>query len=159
MQQGYAISDPAIENQLYEIELMRRFAVLELINDGLPDESTILRFRHLLERRQLTKRMLDTINTMLEERGALLKGGVIVDAKIIHAAPSTQDQARMRDPEMHRTKKGNRWYFGMEVDVGADVNITVSHPVSVTRAVASNSSQLPALLSEDEEVALATQPT
>jgi IS5 family transposase len=118
MQQWYAMSDPATEDALYEIESMRRFAGLELIDDALPEESTILRFRHLLERHQLNKRMLDTINTTLEERGALLNGDTMVDATIILAAPSTTNRAKARDLEMHRTKKGNGWYLGMEVHVG-----------------------------------------
>ena len=115
MQQWYAMSDPAMEDALYEIESMRRFTGLELIDDALPDESTILRFRHLLEYHALTQRMLDTINTVLEERGALLKGGTMVDATIIHAAPSTKNRAKAHDPEMHQTRKGNQWYFGMKV--------------------------------------------
>ena len=108
MQQWYAMSDPAMEDALYEIESMRRFAGLELIEDALPDESTILRFRHLLERHQLTKRMLETINEVLEARGALLKGGTMVDATIIQAAPSTKNRAKVRDPEKHRTRKGDQ---------------------------------------------------
>lgn len=90
-QQWCAMSDPAMEDALYEMESMRRFAGLELIDDALLDENTILRFRHLLERHQLTKRMLDTINAVLEERGALLKGGTMFDATIINGAPSTKN--------------------------------------------------------------------
>ncbi len=151
MQQWYAMSDPAMEDALYEIESMRRFAGLELIDDALPDESTILRFRHLLERHQLTKRMLETINAMLEARGALLKGGTMVDATIIHAAPSTKNRAKSRDPEMHQTKKGNQWYFGMKVHVGADVNSGSVHTVSVTPANAPDSREMADLLREDDQ--------
>ncbi len=121
-----------------------------MIDDALPDESTILRFRHLLERHQLTKRMLETINAVLEERGALLKGGTMVDATIIHAAPSTKNRAKARDPEMHQTKKGNQWYFGMKVHVGADVSSGTVHTVSVTPANAPDISEMPNLLREDD---------
>jgi IS5 family transposase len=154
MQQWYAMSDPAMEDALYEIESMRRFAGLELIDDALPDESTILRFSHLLERRQLTKRMLDTINMLLEERDALLKGGTMIDATIIHAAPSTKNRAKARDLEMHQTKKGNRWYFGIKLQVGADVNSGAVHTVSATPANAPDMSEMPNLLREDDRSVL-----
>jgi len=109
LQQWYALSDPGLEDALYEIESMRRFAGLELADDALPDETTILKFRRLLERHELTAKLMNTINDVLEERGLLLKGGTMVDATIIHAAPSTKNQAQARDPEMHQTKKGNQW--------------------------------------------------
>jgi IS5 family transposase len=150
MQQWYAMSEPAMENALYEIESMRRFAELELIDDALPDESTILRFRHLLERHPLTQRMLDTINTVLEERGALHRGGTMVDATIIHAAPSTKNRAKTRDPEMHQTRKGHQWHFGMKVHAGADVNSGAVHTVSVTPANAPDISEMPGLLREGD---------
>jgi IS5 family transposase len=94
---------------------------LDLFDDALPDETTILHFRHLLERHELTKRMFEIINEVLASRGLLLKGGTMMDATIIHAPASTKNQARQRDPEMHQTKKGNQYYFGMKVHVGADV--------------------------------------
>jgi IS5 family transposase len=150
MQQWYAMSDPAKDDALYEIESMRRFAGLELIDDALSDESTILRFRHLLERHQLTKRMLDTLNMVLEERGALFNGGTTVDATIIHAAHSTKNRAKTRNPEMHQTRKGNRWYFRMKVQVGADVNSGSVHTVSVPPANAPDISEMPDLLREDD---------
>ena len=112
MQQWYALSDPAMEDALYEIESMRRFAGLELGEEALPDETTILKFRHLLERQGLTGRMMETINTVLSQQGLLLSGGTMVDATIIHAAPSTKNKAKERDPERHQTKKENPWYFG-----------------------------------------------
>jgi IS5 family transposase len=109
LQQWYALSDPGLEDALYEIESMRRFAGLELADDALPDETTILKFRRLLERHELTAKLMNAINDVLEKRGLLLKGGTMVDATIIHAAPSTKNQAQARDPEMHQTKKGNQW--------------------------------------------------
>lgn len=111
MQQWYALSDPAMEDALYEIESMRRFAGLELADDAMPDETTILKFRHLLERHGLTAQMMNLINDTLEQHGLLLKGGTMADATIIHAPPSTKNQSKRRDPEMHQTKKGNQWYF------------------------------------------------
>lgn len=150
MQQWYALSDPGMEDALYEIESMRRFAGLELIDDALPDETTILKFRRLLERHDLSAQMMNAINAVLSERGALLKGGTMVDATIVHAPSSTKNQQRRRDPEMHQTKKGNQWYFGMKIHVGADVNSGLAHTASVTPANASDISELPNLLREDD---------
>ena len=150
MQQWYTLSDPAMEDALYEIESMRRFAVLALTDDAMPDETTILKFRHLLEKHGLTGQMMNIINDTLEERGRLLKGGTMVDATIIHAPPSTKNRDKQRDPEMHQTKKGNQWYFGMKIHVGADVNSGLVHTVSVTPANASDISQLPELVREDD---------
>ena len=150
MQQWYALSDPAMEDALYEIESMRRFARLELSDDALPDETTILKFRHLLERHGLTSAMMNVINETLEARGLLLKGGTMVDATIIHAAPSTKNREKQRDPEMHQTKKGNQWYFGMKIHVGADANSGLAHTVSVTPANVPDVNEFPNLLREDD---------
>ena len=104
MQQWYALSDPAMEDALYEVESMRRFAGLDLTDDAMPDETTILKFRHLLEKHGLSAQMMNIINDTLEERGLLLKGGTMVDATIIHAPPSTENRDKQRDPEMHRKR-------------------------------------------------------
>ncbi|WP_236102214.1 IS5 family transposase, partial [Methylotetracoccus oryzae] len=154
LQQWYALSDPGLEDALYEIESMRRFAGLDLADDALPDETTILKFRRLLERHALTAKLMNTISDVLEARGLLLKGGTMVDATIIHAAPSTKNKTKTRDPEMHQTKKGNQWYFGMKVHVGADVHSGVAHTVSVTPANAADISQLPNLLREDDRIVI-----
>ena len=150
MQQWYSLSDGAMEDALYEVESMRRFAGLDLTDDAMPDETTILKFRHLLEKHALTGQMMNIINDTLEERGLLLKGGTMGDATIIHAPPSTKNRDKQRDPEMHQTKKGNQWYFGMKIHVGADVNSGLVHTVSVTPANASDISQLPELVREDD---------
>ena len=142
-----------MEDALYEVESMRRFAGLDLTDDAMPDETTILKFRHLLEKHALTGQMMNIINDTLEQRGLLLKGGTMVDATIIHAPPSTKNQERKRDPEMHQTKKGNQWYFGMKVHVGADVNSGLVHTVSVTPANVSDINQLPHLVREDDRAA------
>jgi IS5 family transposase len=150
IQQWYALSDPGLEDALYEIESLRRFARLDLADDTLPDETTILNFRRLLERHELTAKLMNTINDVLEEQGLLLKGGTMVDATIIHAPPSTKNQDQARDPEMHQTKKGNQWFFGMKIHVGADVDSGLAHTVSVTPANVADITELPNLLREDD---------
>jgi len=150
LQQWYALSDPAMEDALYEIESMRRFAGLELADDAMPDETTILKFRHLLEKHGLSAQMMNIINDTLEARGPLLKGGTMVDVTIIHAPPSTKNQDNKRDPEMHQTKKGKQWFLGMKTHAGADVNSGLVHTESVTPANASDISQLPHLLREHD---------
>lgn len=150
MQQWFNLSDPGMEDALYDIACMRSFAKLDLFDESMPDETTILRFRRLLEKHQLTSAMMNAINDTLEQKGLLLKGGTMVDATIIHAPPSTKNEAGQRDPEMHQTKKGKQWYFGMKIHVGADVNSGLVHTVSVTAANASDVSQLPSLLREDD---------
>jgi IS5 family transposase len=155
LQQWYALSDPGMEDALYEIESMRRFAGLELVEDTLPDETTILKFRRFLEEHQLTAKLMNTINDVLEGQGLLLKGGTMVDATIIHAPPSTKNQAKSRDAEMHQTRKGNQWYFGMKVHVGADIQSGLVHTVSVTPANEADINQLPNLLREDDRAVLA----
>jgi IS5 family transposase len=118
MQQWFNLSDPQAEDALYDIEPMRRFAGIELAEDAIPDESTILRFRHLLEQHQLTKAIFAEVRMLLEEKKLLLKSGTIVDATIVSAPSSTKNAAQERDPEMHQTKKNKQWYFGMKVHVG-----------------------------------------
>ena len=154
LQQWYALSDPGLEDALYEIESLRRFARLDLADDALPDESTILNFRRLLERHALTAKLMHTINDALEEQGLLLKGDTMVDATIIHAPPSTNHQDKARDPEMHQTKKGNQWYFGMNIHVGADVDSDLAHSVSVTPAHVADITELPNRLREDDPAVL-----
>jgi IS5 family transposase len=154
MQQWYALSDPAMEDALLEIESMRRFAQLDLMTDALPDETTILNFRHLLEKHGLTEQMLQLINELLRSRGCLLKGGTMVDATIIHASPSTKNRDRQRDPEMHQARKGKQWYFGTKVHVGADAQSGLVHTVGVTPANVADVSALPGLIREDDRAVL-----
>lgn len=146
MQQWFNLSDPAMEDSLYDSESMRRFAGVELIEDAVPDESTILRFRHLLERHQLTQKIFELVRGLLEQKRLLLKSGTIVDATIIDAPPSTKNEAKSRDPEMKQGKKNSReWHFGMKAHVGTDLNGLV-HTLVTTHAGASEFSQLPKLL-------------
>ena len=118
MQQWFNLSDPGAEDALYDSESMRRFAGVELGEDKVPDESTILGFRHLLERHKLTEAIFAEVRGLLEGKGLLLKSGTIVDATIISAPSSTKNATGERDPEMHQTRKGKDWHFGMKVHVG-----------------------------------------
>ena len=129
----YNLSDPGMEDMLYEVESVRRFVGLRL-SGPLPDETTILNFRHLLEEHDLGEGLFKTINVHLETQGLRLREGTIVDASIIEAPSSTKNRARERDPEMHQTKKGNKWSFGMKVHIGADEETGVVHSVAMTSA-------------------------
>ena len=146
MQQWFNLSDPAMEDALYDSESMRRFARVELVEDAIPDETTILRFRHLLERQQLTQQIFNLVRGLLEQKRLLLKSGTIVDATIIEAPPSTKNEAKARDPEMKQGKKnGREWRFGMKAHVGTDRRGIV-HSLVTTPANASDISQMSRLL-------------
>ncbi|MGY8776163.1 MAG: IS5 family transposase [Spongiibacter sp.] len=133
LQLFYNLSDPAMEDALYEIESMRRFAGLRL-SDRLPDESTILRFRHFLERHKLGEVIFDTVSAQLRQQGLMMREGTIVDATIIAAPSSTKNQDGERDPEMHQTKKGNEWHFGMKMHIGVDDQDGLIHSIETTAA-------------------------
>jgi transposase, IS5 family len=122
MQNWFNLSDRQREDALYEIESMRRFAGFAGVTDVLPDETTILNFRHLLEKHNLTLVLLDEINAPLRDQGLLVSRGTLVDTSIIHAPSSTKNQEQARDPEMHQTWKSKQWYFGMKMHIGADVD-------------------------------------
>lgn len=132
MQLFYNLSDPAMEDALYEIESMRRFANLHL--DRLPDETTILNFRHLLEKHRLGKEIFNTVNKHLDRNGLILREGTIVDATIIDAPSSTKNKKKQRDPDMHQTKKGNEWRHGMKMHIGVDEVSGVIHSIDTTPA-------------------------
>ncbi len=149
MQNWFNLSDPQAEDSLYDIESMRRFAGIELLGHDIPDETTILRFRHLLEQHQLTERIFAEIRSLLEEKRLLLKSGTIVDATIIAAPPSTKNEQKARDPEMHQTKKGKDWHFGMKAHIGTDRHGIV-HSLSTTAANVSDITQMPELLHGEE---------
>lgn len=150
MQNWFNLSDPQAEDSLYDIESMRRFAGIELLGHDIPDETTILRFRHLLEQHQLTQRIFAEIRTLLEEKRLLLKSGTIVDATIIAAPPSTKNADKARDPEMHQTRKGKEWHFGMKAHVGTDKRGIV-HSLSTTAANVADITELPKLLHGEEK--------
>ncbi len=147
MQQWYGLSDPAMEDSLYDIESMRRFAKVDL--ESIPDESTICRFRHYLEARNLTKKLFQVIEQYLSERGLILSEGTIVDASIISAPSSTKNEKRERDPDMKQTKKGNQWHFGMKTHIGTDTNGRI-HSVVVTDASVHDSVVMDDLLHGEE---------
>lgn len=148
MQQWYGLSDPAMEDSLYDIESMRRFAGVGI--DELPDESTILNFRHFLEAHRLTENLFRITEQYLTERGLILSEGTIVDATIISAASSTKNQDRKRDPEMKQTKKGNCWHFGMKAHIGSDTRGRV-HSVVVTDASVHDSQVMEDCLHGEEQ--------
>jgi IS5 family transposase len=149
MQNWFNLSDPQAEDSLYDSESMRRFAGIELAEDVIPDESTILRFRHLLEQHQLTAAIFAEVRTLLEEKRLLLKSGTIVDATIIAAPPSTKNAEGARDPEMKQTRKGNEWHFGMKAHIGCDRQGIV-HSLTTTHAGAADITQMDQLLHGEE---------
>src|ERR1700693_2542921 len=134
LQQWYGLADEALEDALYDSQALRGFAAIDLSVTTVPDATTVLNFRHWLERHDLTKALFDEIGAMLEERGLLMRQGTIVDATIIAAPPSTKNKQKARDPEMHQTKKGHQWYFGMKAHIGVDVASGVGHTLTGTAA-------------------------
>jgi IS5 family transposase len=150
MQQWYGLSDPAMEDALYDSESMRRFADIDLEVDVIPDETTILHFRHLLERHNLTEKLFEGTKRYLTEKGLFVREGTIVDATIINAPSSTKNSEQTRDKEMKQTKKGNQWYFGMKAHVGTDSRRGLVHSVVVTNAAVHDSRVMDKLLHGEE---------
>jgi IS5 family transposase len=150
LQQWFSLSDPAVEEALYDSPLMRRFAQIDLGNEPVPDETTVCKFRHLLEQHSLGGAILETVNVHLQSRGLKITTGTIVDATIIHAPSSTKNREQQRDPEMHQTKKGKQWYFGMKTHVGVDSQLKIIHSAVVTAANVSDAAALPDLLHGEE---------
>ena len=134
LQQWYALADEALEDALYDSQALQRFARINLQDEGVPDATTLLKFRRLLETHDLCKALFTAINADLAARGLLLREGTLVDATLIAAPSSTKNQKRERDPAMHQTKKGNQWYFGMKAHIGADRDSKLVHTVVVTAA-------------------------
>lgn len=153
MQQWFGLSDPAMEEALWETPLLRHFAGIELGTEPIPDETTILHFRHLLERHELGKALFDEMASLLSERGLLLREGTMVDATLIAAPPSTRNRERRRDPEMSQTKKGNQWHFGMKLHIGADVQSGLSHSGEISTASVHDAVVADALLHGAESIA------
>ena len=155
LQQFFGHSDPAMEEALHDIPLYREFAKLDAGITRLPDESTILRFRHMLEQNDLGAQILAAVNAKLIDRGLMLKTGTVVDATLIAAPSSTKNDKGERDPEMHQTKKGNQWHFGMKAHIGVDAESGLVHTVTTTPANAHDVTQAHALLHGQEEVVFA----
>lgn len=146
LQQWYNLSDPGAEEALYDSPTMRRFAGIDLGGEPVPDETTLCKFRHLLERHALGSALFERVHEHLNRHGLRLSTGTIVDASIIHAPSSTKNAAQARDPEMHQTKKGNQWYFGMKAHIGVDSRTKVIHAVVATAANVADARVLPDLL-------------
>jgi IS5 family transposase len=150
LQQWFNLSDPGVEEALYDSASMRRFARVELADAPAPDESTVLRFRHLLEEHNLGVKLFQQVHRHLEAQGIKVGTGTIVDATIIAAAPSTKNKEKTRDPDMHQTKKGNQWHFGMKAHIGVDSKTKVIHAVAATPANVHDATCLPDLLHGEE---------
>jgi IS5 family transposase len=153
LQQWFSLSDPAMEEALHDTPLFREFAKIDQGVTRLPDETTILRFRHLLERHNLAPDMLRLVNDILGAKGLLLRTGTVVDATLIAAPSSTKNADGQRDPEMKQTKKGNQWYFGMKAHIGVDAQSGLVHTVAGTAANVNDLNMAGALLHGDEEAA------
>jgi IS5 family transposase len=145
------LSDPGIEEAFYDSAPLRRFAGVDLGIAAAPDETTILRFRHILEQHELCGQMLDTVNLYLESKGIRISTGTIVDATLINAPSSTKNASKERDPAMHQTRKGQQWYFGAKVHIGVDSKETVVHSVITTAASVADKHMLPDLLHGKEK--------
>jgi len=150
LQHWFNLSDPAMEEALYDSRAMRLFAGIDLGEEPAPDETTILKFRHLLESHNLGEKLFQLIGEYLEANGLKVSQGTIVDATIISAPSSTKNRDKKRDPEMHSTKKGNQWYFGMKAHIGVDSKTTLIHSVAATAANVHDSQMLPDLLHGEE---------
>ncbi len=150
LQQWFGLSDPAMEEALHEVPLYREFTGLDSWSEPLPDESTILRFRHTLEEHKLADKMLDTVNDILRERGLMMRSGTVVDATLIAAPSSTKNNSGERDPEMHQTKKGNQWYFGAKSHIAVDVASGLVHTTKFTAANVADVTEANSLLHGEE---------
>ena len=151
LQQWFNLSDPGAEDALYESPVLRHFAGVDLGRAAAPDETTILRFRRLLETHELCGKILDTVNLYLDSNGLRISTGTIVDATIIAAPCSTKNSKKERDPEMHQMKKGNQWHFGAKAHIGVDSKQGIVHSVCTSAASVSDVHMLPDLLHGDEK--------
>lgn len=155
LQQWYALADEALEDAIYDSQALRTFAGVDRSVEAVPDATTLLKFRHLLEAHDLTRQIFAEVGALLSERKLLMKEGTIVDATIIAAPSSTKNACKERDPEMHQTKKGNQWYFGMKAHIGADAQSGLVHSVTGTAANVADIAQAHALLHGQEKEAYA----
>ena len=142
--------DPAVEEALYDSAALRQFVGIDLGCEPVPDETTVCKFRHLLEQHGLGEQILGSVNLHLQAKGVRITTGTIVDATILHAPTSTKNRQQQRDPEMHQTKKGKQWYFGMKAHVGVDSKTKIIHTAVATAANIADSAVLPDLLHGEE---------
>ena len=150
LQHWFNLSDPGVEEALYDALAMRDFVGIDLGREPAPDETTVCKFRHLLEKHDLGRRLFQEVHRHLETQGLKVSTGTIVDASIINAPSSTKNTEQKRDPDMHQTKKGNQWYFGMKAHIGVDSKTKLIHSVVATAANVADSTILPDLLHGDE---------
>jgi len=150
LQQWYHLADEALEDAVYDSQALRAFIGIDLGVESVPDATTLLKFRHLLEKHALTQKIFETINGVLAERGLLLNRGTVVDATIINAPSSTKNREKARDPEMHQTRKGKQWYFGQKAHIGVDAETGVVHTVVSTAANVGDVTQTEKLLHGEE---------
>jgi transposase, IS5 family len=155
LQQWYALADEALEDAIYDSQALRTFAGIDLSVEGVPDATTLLQFRHLLERHALTQRIFEEVGALLAQKKLTLREGTIVDATMIAAPSSTKNERRERDPEMHQAKKGNQWHFGLKAHLGVDADSGLAHSVSVTAANVADIAQTHTLLHGEETVVYA----
>ena len=152
LQIWFNLSDPATEDAIYDSYAMRKFTEIDFMTEAVPDETTLCKFRHLLEKNDLNKLFFDAINRVMVQTGHMMKGGTIVDATIINAPSSTKNAQKARDPEMHQTKKGNEWRFGMKCYIGVDAGSGPVHTMTVTAANEHDITETAKLLREDDRV-------
>jgi IS5 family transposase len=150
LQQWFNLSDPAVEEALYDSAAMRSFIGIDLGREPAPDETTVCKFRHLLEQHEMGRKLFEQVHVHLEKQGIKVSKGTIVDATIINAPSSTKNATQSRDPDMHQTKKGKQWYFGMKAHIGVDSKNKVIHAVVATAANVADSLILPDLLHGEE---------
>lgn len=150
LQHWFNLSDPAAEEAIYDSRAMRQFVGIDLGNEPAPDETTICKFRHLMEQHQFGDQLLQLVNDYLHENGLSVARGTIVDASIIQAPSSTKNKDKARDPDMHQTRKGNQWYFGMKAHIGVDSQNRLIHSVVATSANVHDSAVIEDLLHGDE---------
>ena len=153
LQQWYGLADEALEDALYDSQALRDFVGIDLSHESVPDATTLLKFRRLLNDNNLTRALFDEINAHLGEKGLLMRAGTIVDATIIAAPSSTKNEDKARDPEMHQAKKGNQWHFGMKAHIGVDAESCLVHSLVGTAANVNDVTQAGALLHGKEDVA------
>lgn len=152
LQCWFNLSDEGVEEAIYDSYAMRRFMGINFLEEDVPDATTLLKFRHLLERHELGKLFFDAINRVMVATGHIMKGGTVVDATIIDAPGSTKNAEKARDPEMHQTKKGNQWRFGMKCHAGVDAGSGLVHTITATSANVHDIVEAPKLIREDDEV-------
>jgi IS5 family transposase len=154
VQQCFGLSDEGVEDAIYDSQAIRAFVGIDLSRESAPDATTLLKFRHLLEAKELTRQIFDTINGHLAEKGLMLREGTIVDATLIAAPSSTKNKDGKRNPEIHQSEKGNDWHFGMKCHIGVDAASGLVHTVIGTAANVADVTQAGALLHSDEIAAL-----